>query len=648
MLRVEWQDGPDPSPVGRVAVVGAGPRAVGWLERVAANLAAFEVPELELHLIDPFPAGGGRIWRWDQSPLLKLNSLAEDVTMFTDEASTIEGPVASGPALDEWAEAVRTGRITDVVVEDPVVRDELERLGPTDFPTRRLQSVYLDWFTRRAIAGLPASVRVVQHRDTVVAVEELPDGAQRVRLASGEELDANLVVYALGHTGSEPDGRSAALADFADRHGLAYVPPAYTADADLSVLSAGEPVLVQGMGLAATDLLVLLTEGRGGRFEPVAGERLRYLPSGREPHVLIGSRRGVPYHSKITATIQGQRPEPRFFTPAIAAELAARPTLDLRDDVWPLIAKEMLHGYYAELFSGHPDRVTMAWDTFLAAFAPLDPYGDDLRALVERTVLDPRDRLDLAAFDRPLAGVDGRSADELQEAVRAYVAEDLRLRTQQEGSASLGLFLSLLQSLFALVGVVESAPWSVRSRERDLEGWWLPTFSFIASGPPGRRLQELLALSEAGVVTFLGSGLEIAADEEAGVFRARGANLDVDVPARALVDAWLPPSRAASSESAALRDLIASATGIEQQLTDEGHTFNSGRLVVAPGDARVVGQDAVGHPRRYAIGPFTTAPFVGAFARPRTDAVSFRENDAVARAVLADLARIASPVELRR
>ncbi|AZZ50165.1 hypothetical protein C5E02_13700 [Rathayibacter rathayi] len=38
--------------------------------------------------------------------------------------------------------------------------------------------------------------------------------------------------------------------------------------------------------------------------------------------------------------------------------------------------------------------------------------------------------------------------------------------------------------------------------------------------------------------------------------------------------------------------------------------------------------------RRYAIGPCTDAPFVGAFSRSRTNAVSFRENDRVARALL--------------
>ena len=64
---------------------------------------------------------------------------------------------------------------------------------------------------------------------------------------------------------SPPTRRPTLIADAA-RAGLTYVPPAFTADADLSALAPGQDVIVRGMGLAAVDLVVLLAEGRGGRF----------------------------------------------------------------------------------------------------------------------------------------------------------------------------------------------------------------------------------------------------------------------------------------------------------------------------------------------------------------------------------------------
>lgn len=79
-----------------------------------------------------------------------------------------------------------------------------------------------------------------------------------------------------------------------------------------------------------------------------------------------------------------------------------------------------------------------------------------------------------------------------------------------------------------------------RSRIEDLHGWWLGWFSFLASGPPAHRLEELLALSDAGVVDFLGPGIRVETSEEEGRFVASGGATDQVVLADALVDARLP------------------------------------------------------------------------------------------------------------
>ncbi|RFA09229.1 hypothetical protein B7R54_08315 [Subtercola boreus] len=620
-----------------IAIIGAGPRSVGVLERLVANAAEFhhDGQQVVVHLIDPYPAGPGRIWRYDQSPLLKLNSMAADVTMFTDASSTIDGPVIPGPSLSEWAEQVRQGAIR-VAIDDPQLRSELTHLGPASFPTRRLQSLYLEWFHRRTLASLPDGYRVHPHAARAVRVDDLDSGAQRVVLDTGVELEVDVVLYSLGHNGSTPEREHSELIDFAARHELYYLPPAFTTDADTRALAAGQPVIVRGLGLAAVDLIVLLTLGRGGRFDRTDAGTLVYQPSGREPHLLLGSRRGVPYHSKISSTLVGETPTPRFFTPEIAARLeAGTDHLDFNADVWPLIAKEMLWWYYRELFTGHPSRVRVSWQEFGDEFAAIDPaaiVGVDapLRSLVERSVPDPLDRLLLPEFDRPLRGRTFASPEELQSALRTYIAEDLKLRTSPEHSATLGLFMGLLTSLFTFSTIADSPSWSALSRVRDVHGWWLGYFSYIASGPPAHRLEEIVALSEAGVIEFLGGELEVVADAESGQFVATSPNVARVVRASALVDARLPSSNVTSSENEVLRSLIASGLGRE----------DLGQLAVRRGDTRVESAGGEAHSRRYAVGPYTSSPFVGAFSRPNTNAISFRENDRVARAMLARLAAL--------
>lgn len=625
---------PPTAPAASVVLVGAGPRAAGWLERfAAARSQRAESTPVTVHLVDPFPPGAGRIWRRDQSPLLKLNSMVEDVTMFTDDSCSIEGPVRPGPSLLEWVEGVRAGTIEDVAVDDPLVEAELAGLRRGDFPTRRLQSLYLDWFLRRALAGLDDAVTVVVHRDRVRSVEGVA-GPQTVRLAAGGELRADAVVYALGHAGSEPAGEAAELTAFAARHGLDYLAPAFTADADLDAFGHGRTVAVRGFGLAAVDLVVLLTEGRGGRFARAADGTLGYTPSGFEPTLLIGSRRGVPYRSKISSRLAGEPPALRHLTPATVARLAASPErLDFRDDVWPLIARELVHGYYRELFTGHPDRVRAPWAEFATELDRTGPDGDEYRALLARSLVHPGDALHLDAFDRPLAGATFAGPDDLQAWMRAHLRDDLHRRTAPEHSATLGLFTALLHALFALAPHLAGELWTEESRRRDVVGWWPGYFSYVASGPPGHRLEELIALSEAGVVRFAGADLRVVADEGAGVFRLGSASVPGETAVTALIDAWLPAATAETSDEPALRDLVESGAG----------SVRHGQVRVAPDDSRLLRPDGTPHPARWAIGPFTTAPFAGAFSRPGTDALAFRENDRVARSVLDALTGAATP-----
>ncbi|MEU7722168.1 FAD/NAD(P)-binding protein [Streptomyces tibetensis] len=93
---------------------------------------------MRIHPVDPHPPGPGRVWRHEQSALLRMNLMAEDVTMFTDESSTSEGPVRPGPSPAEWA-AQFSGRspcqAPYTEPADPEVLAELRTRAGRDVPT---------------------------------------------------------------------------------------------------------------------------------------------------------------------------------------------------------------------------------------------------------------------------------------------------------------------------------------------------------------------------------------------------------------------------------------------------------------------------------------------------------------------------------
>ncbi|MET9034275.1 FAD/NAD(P)-binding protein [Streptomyces mirabilis] len=575
-----------------LVIVGAGPRGTGLIERIAANAPELYAGSgLDIHLVDPHPPGAGRIWREAQSPLLWMNSHAEDVTMFTDETVVMDGPVRPGPTLHEWA-----------------------AIDGRTFADRQLQGAYLSWVHEQAVAALPPDVTVHHHPCRALRVSGPREGRQQVWLEGRPRpLLADLVVLALGHLDAELDQEQDELATYAHAHDLVHLPPDFTADSDLSSLAPGEPVLVRGFGLAFVDLMVLLTEGRGGRYD---GDT--YLPSGREPVLYVGSRRGVPYHSKIGYDWTGERPPlPRFFGPAEVDALLARPEgFDFRRDVWPSIEKELGFAHYHRLFTVHPERTAIAWTDFEEKYAAGE--AAEREALVASAVPDPADRLDLAALDRPLDGVRYASHEEFQDGLRAYIEGDLRRRHDPGNSPDLAVFLGLLSVYGQLIRLGDVGP------------RWHGFFSHLASGPPGPRLRQMLALSRAGVVRFVGADMAVVAED--GVFRASSATVPGEtIEARALVEARLPEPTVGRALDPLLRELH--ADGVVE--TPEG------LLRVDRSDGRILDRGGRPHPRRFALGPYTDVRTPGAFTRPRTGGPAFRQNDATARAALAFLRDLA-------
>ena len=600
----------------RLVMVGGGPRAIGVLERLGANAGvpgtAERLAETPLHvdIVDPHMPGAGRIWRAEESPLLLMNSRAADVSIFPDETVEAEGPVVAGPSLAEWADGIRRGTIAAPTAGTTRLA-EIHALGPTDFASRRVQALYLEWFFGQVLAALPSTVSVTVHRTTATAVRAGDGPATwNVELEDRAPLGADLLLLAAGHTDSRPNAARHELAAFARRHGGTYLGPSQASDAQVELLGAGQDVIVRGMGLAFVDLMALLTEGRGGRFVPSDGTgetaapgRLDYLPSGREPRLWVGSRRGVPYHSKVRD--EGAPTGLTELVHVTAENLRAREDehglLDFRADVVPLIAAEIAHQVPG---------------------APAPQPGEE----------------PLAWLDEPLAGLGATVLPQYVEqatrdAVVGHIEADLRERTEGDVTAARTLF----QLLLRLHGVLVDQLPATRLRGGAASGyprWWHSLFSFVDSGPPPHRLHQLLALERAGVVRFLGPGVSITADEEAGRFRARGAT-GIEITADALVDAFLPEPSLAESTNPLLRDLVAGdaeAAGGREAVGRESAS-SPGTLDV---DARhrVLGPDGTPRERLWAVGPWTSELPIGAFARPRTNAPCHRRNDALARDLL--------------
>lgn len=595
-----------------IAIVGAGPRGTGILERV---LARGLDPSLTIHVVDPFPPGAGRIWRGSQPPLLWMNSVAADVTMFTDESTVVDGPRRPGPTLAEWVLANAVA-----LREDPELRDELRHFTSGSFASRTLQSRYLSWVFDQVVSNTDA--RVIVHRARVV---DLSDDRTLI-LDDGSTVDADVVVLAQGHPDALASPRETELAEFARTHALTYIGPGYTADLDPGPVPSGEPVLVAGLGLAFVDWMVLLAESRGGRFIRGEDGELHYTASGTEPVIYAGSRRGVPYHAKISYDIAAARPPlPKYFT---ADAFDGDGPLHFREQIWPLASKELAWAHYYELFASHPERTVGTWAEFEAGLSNFVWGSADLAEFVETLVPKDEDRIDVARIDKPFAGRRFESLDDVQTQVGEYIVGDLHRRADPHYSSDAAVFSALLSVYMTIGELLRRGRIPAHSVATDVEGWLHSFFSFVASGPPPLRLEQLLALNRAGVVRFLGP--EVTFTAEGDRFVARSTAHDAVVSAETLIDARLPVATIANAGDELLRTLHARG-----DITDIRATEDSAAKVAVDGRARLITASGAPAENRYAVGPWVAGHnWSSAFPRPRTNAGFFRHNDQLAAELL--------------
>ncbi|MGP4092411.1 FAD/NAD(P)-binding protein [Streptomyces sp. KR55] len=620
-----------------ICIVGAGPRGLSVLERLCANARGRRpAGPVVVHVVDPDRPGAGRVWRTDQSRHLLMNTVASQITLFTDASVRIDGPDEPGPSLYEWAR-FRTlmGPFEGAEDLDDAAVAEARDLGPDTYPSRALYGHYLEWAFGRVVRRAPDQVTVRVHRSRAVAVDDADEPPyQEVLLDDGTlltRLDA--VVLSQGHVPARMSRAEEELALFAIDRDLTYVPPANPADLDLVRLVApGETVLLRGLGLSFFDHMALFTEGRGGTYERTA-DGLVYRPSGREPLICAGSRRGVPYQAR-GENEKGPhgRHLPRLLTPERIDRLRADDRLDFRTDLWPLIAKEVETVYYETLLAGRVHRSEA--EAFAARFVTA-PRGAEERLLTEAGVPDA-ERWNWDLIHHPYGKREFTSHDDFTHWLLDHLRADVRAARLGNVSGPLKAALDVLRDLRNEIRLaVDHGGLDGRSHRDDLDRWYTPLNAFLSIGPPAHRIEQMTALIEVGVLRIAGPGTRATTTPEG--FALESDVPGVRIPARVLIEARLPEPDLRRTADPLLRRLLAAGHCRPFRVRSaDGTSYETGGLEVTDRPYHVVDATGRPHPRRFAHGvPTESVHWVTAAGiRPGVDSVTLGDSDAVARAVL--------------
>ena len=325
-------------------------------------------------------------------------------------------------------------------------------------------------------------------------------------LDNGTTLTVDHVVLTSGHTWNDEPGAGG---------GAHYLRPYPVEYLDQSA-PAGSSVAVAGMGLVGYDVLTALTIGRGGTFEDRCdrADRLRYVPSGREPTITLYSRSGMPHCAKSATGVDpyGQY-QPVVCTPEEFAALTnpggspVRRHVDFRAELLPLIFAEMQARYYIHA----------------ALLAGGDVESTEVRAVLRRGWVDGHyekavDSLEprYGRFDpvtHVFAGSDRHytSAADYQGQVYDMIEADLTEALRPGGSPVKAAEEVLRILRDQLRSVIEFGGLSLDSYV-DFQSNVRGRINRLEAGPPPLRSQQLLGLLDAGVVRIpLGPNPELAA-----------------------------------------------------------------------------------------------------------------------------------------
>lgn len=548
-----------------VTLIGAGPRGLVTLERLTERYRLNQ-EKINITLIDPHGVGG-RVWQVEQPHELIMNSNVNFVSLFTDSSVQMNGPVTPGPSLYEWSKTAEAKEFIEDLHFDneEYLLKELAIIQPNNYASRSLYGTYQKWFYEHLVANLPDNVHLELIKDEVYNV--IKSNEQYVVELNNHFFKTDAVVMSLGHIENFPTPEESSFSKFAKKNKLTYVTPTHPQEYDFSDLQAQQTIIIRGLGLSFFDAVTMLTQGRGGHFTREANQQLVYHPSGNEPQIIAGSRRGFPFHGKGTNQKQtNENDQPHFLTADWFAK-HTKPGSVSGESFIELVHAEVEYVYYQRLIQMKYPSINQ--ETFLDEFIK----STNRTEFIQDSLIEPSDYWN---WDYVLGHTN------TQNSLVEYLIHDY---TDAKLGNKTGPFTSAFDMLHDIRDLIRQVVKLELLSPVDYQKYFLNQFkgenSFLSVGPPESRIEELTALISAGIVTVLKPRMQLNADQQTGKFVTFSA---LDVPtqysASYLVEARLPAINANKTTSYLIKSLLNSGIVKPYSLKLPGQiTYQTGGIV---------------------------------------------------------------------
>lgn len=467
----------------RIGIVGMGPRGLTVLERIVANERVRKSANIEIFIFDPHPPGVG-CHDPEQEDYLLVNTVAGQITQFSDASVLNAGPILEGPSFYQWLEEQRTTKAVGRWASQPI--------SPDNYYSRALFGRYLYWVYHYLAALAPSHVQINLVQESILNADRLAEDSWVLSTKSGS-FCVKYLFLTTGHT--KPAGKSA-TAFQPEPASTTVIEDPYPIKVTSAAVTADMTVGIEGMGLTMNDVLAALTTGRGGRFVRDEEGRTRYLPSGQEPRIVAFSRSGLP----LTARAINQKGvsiqyKARFLLADKIRAMRAGRKLDFVTDVFPLLLADMQFAYYEAYLRERRDPVTSM--LFCNQFVCADVA--EREALIRQYVPEA-DRFSWDQLVNPIPEEALETPEDFHEWLMEHLRQDLREAYKGNVQGPLKAACDVVRDLRDNLRIAIDHGGLTEASHRWLLSEFSPIMNRIAVGPPSSRIAEMLALVEAGVL----------------------------------------------------------------------------------------------------------------------------------------------------
>ncbi len=582
-----------------IVIIGAGPRGTYALRRLALALAEADLKHpVNIHVIEGSGNfGGGRVHAPDQPEYLLLNTVASQITALGDD--------------DHEARQAPQRRSLHGFLKHRCLA-----IGPNDYPSRAQHGQYLASIFDWTEAHLPPGVTLQRRHATVERIQ--PDNPPVVVLDDGASLTADAILMVTGHAkntitpGSAPEGWNRFASEQRQNGApVSYIHYVYPIEKQTRNIAPGEHVYVIGMGLTAIDILKTFTTGRGGVFKSD-----RYIPSGNEPKIILASRIGIPYAARALNQKNDQYMGKILTHAAVEKLKADKGVLDFKQDLFPLVLREMEYVYYS----------TLIGDWFGEKY--LECTNDAERQELIRANVDAKERLRWQDLENPWLEIESKADPNgywfdslvdyhrfVLDVIKADVAEAQKGNlTSPLKNAVDSVLRDCRDVLRIAVNFGGLTPESHRVLNREFDR----VNNRIAVGPPIKSSQELILAMEAGIAELSGPNPRLEMDADKGLFYIESDQIKNSKRyIQHVINGRIHGVNIKTDSSNLFRGLLEKGAIRPYVNRSDQSAYQPGGLDITA-DFRIINQDGEAHPCIYAIGIMTEGKiwFNAADARP--------------------------------